>query len=440
MKAVLSNRIYLNCDQGSELDKELMQTLTYEISQEPISPYPEMIYNMIRVTPKSVSIPIGRLDLIPEGYNIIDRRSFVPAEIPEPKFTPRPNQQEAIDWFDCGGIINAKVGWGKTIAGLGVAHKLQQKTLIICTTSTIRDMWMAEIRKWFGIEPGVLGGGKENVNSPIVVGNIQTVRNRAQKYSEEFGLVILDEVHRCPAKTFTDTLNTFKATYRLGLSGTLERKDGKHCVLQDYFGHRIFKAVVENTIDPEVHIWDSEVELSANEFIPWSVKINQLKADRRYINEIAFLTRMYADAGHRVLVLSDRTAFLEQQHLEFEDRSLIVTGNVTGQDRIDILELMGDLNSPAEILYGTQSIFAEGVSVNALSAAMLATPINNNPLLEQICGRVMRKLPGKKNPVIIDVRLQGNTGKRHGRSRTSFYVSKGWKIKKMGGIASQYSE
>jgi superfamily II DNA or RNA helicase len=65
------------------------------------------------------------------------------------------------------------------------------------------------------------------------------------------------------------------------------------------------------------------------------------------------------------------------------------------------------------ILWGTQSIWSEGVSLNELSAVILATPLNNEPLLEQICGRVMREAEGKPNPVVIDLGFEGNTGGKY---------------------------
>ena len=43
------------------------------------------------------------------------------------------------------------------------------------------------------------------------------------------------------------------------------------------------------------------------------------------------------------------------------------------------------------VLYGTQAIFSEGISINVLSCLILGTPINNDPLLTQLIGRIIRK-------------------------------------------------
>ncbi|MFP9220037.1 DEAD/DEAH box helicase, partial [Enterococcus faecalis] len=91
------------------------------------------------------------------------------------------------------------------------------KTLVICTNTSIREMWAAEVRKWFGFEPGIIGSGKYNIDPPIVVSNIQTVNKHANNLSKVFGTVIVDEVHHCVATTFTNFLEISCARYKIGL-------------------------------------------------------------------------------------------------------------------------------------------------------------------------------------------------------------------------------
>lgn len=110
MKAVINNRIFLNCNKDSELEARLIMNLRYEISQEPISPYPLVINNVTRVTPTVVSIPSGRLDLVPSSYELVDKRLNVPAVIPALKATLRPDQQNAVEFLTDCGLIEAQPG------------------------------------------------------------------------------------------------------------------------------------------------------------------------------------------------------------------------------------------------------------------------------------------------------------------------------------------
>ena len=73
MKAVLSNRIYL--DVTPEIQEELDKELTYVVPpKNPKDLVPQVIKNMAIVRPGIVTIPIGRIDLIPHGHEIVDKR------------------------------------------------------------------------------------------------------------------------------------------------------------------------------------------------------------------------------------------------------------------------------------------------------------------------------------------------------------------------------
>ena len=74
MKAVVSNRIYLEVTQEYKdfLDKELTYTIA---SYNPTDP-PLVIKNMSRIRTDLVSIPVGRLDLIPNDYEVVDKREY----------------------------------------------------------------------------------------------------------------------------------------------------------------------------------------------------------------------------------------------------------------------------------------------------------------------------------------------------------------------------
>ena len=84
-----------------------------------------------------------------------------------------------------------------------------------------------------------------------------------------------------------------------------------------------------------------------------------------------------------------------------------------------------------QILYGTQAIFSEGISVNTLSCLILATPINNEPLLTQLIGRVVRKHENKRDPVVIDIHLKGKTAQKQASNRIGYYMKQGYQIKQL---------
>ena len=425
MKAVISHRIYMDCTE--EVQERIDKELTYTIpTHNPLDP-PEVIKNMGIIRNGLVSLPIGRTDLIPSNYEIVDRRVNKPVEFPEFKFELRQSQKDVYDAIEDNSIINAWVSWGKTFTGLAIAGKLGQKTLVVTHTVALRNQWAKEVEKVYGIKAGIIGSGKFELDAPIVIGNTQTLYRNVDKIRKEFGTVILDEMHHVSSPTFSKILDTNYCRYKIGLSGTIERKDGKHVVFRDYFGNTLFKPPKENYMTPTVHIVPSEIRFMDGARIPWANRVTKLANDEEYRHTIALLAAAYAAKGHKVLVVSDRVSFLKACSELTGDKSICVTGGVSHEDRETLVDeiLYGDKN----VLYGTQAIFSEGISVDTLSCLILATPVNNEPLLTQLCGRVIRKKEGKIDPVIIDIHLKGNTARKQASNRVGFYMKQGWDMK-----------
>ncbi len=158
MKAVLSNRIYIECT--NEYQEYLDKELTYSIPPRRPTDPPIIIKNMGVVRAGLVTLPIGRTDLIPNDYEIVDKRIQKPIEPLDFKFTLRDSQQSVYDEVEGSCIINAWVSWGKTFTALAIANKLQQKTLIVTHTLALRGQWEKEVKKVFGVTAGVIGSGK----------------------------------------------------------------------------------------------------------------------------------------------------------------------------------------------------------------------------------------------------------------------------------------
>lgn len=427
MKAVISNRIYLECT--AEYREVLSNELTYVIPGRGPEDPPQVIKNMQRVRTDLVSIPVGRTDLIPKDYEIVDKRIHVPVDFPEFRFPLRDSQQLVFDELNDNCIINAWVSWGKTFTGLAIAGKLGQKTLVVTHTVPLRNQWAKEVQKVYGFTPGILGSGKFELDTPIVIGNTQTLYRNIPKIRKEFGTIILDEMHHVSSPTFSKILDTNYCRYKIGLSGTIERKDGKHVVFRDYFGSKIFKPPKENYMTPSIEIYRSNIRFMDGASIPWANRVNALANNNEYQHSVAMLAAAYAAKGHKVLVVSDRVHFLRACAELTGEKAVCVTGAVAHEDREKLVDeiLYGDKN----VLFGTQAIFSEGISVNTLSCLILATPINNEPLLTQLIGRVIRKLEGKRSPVIIDIHLKGKTAQRQASNRMGYYIKQGYQIREL---------
>jgi superfamily II DNA or RNA helicase len=421
-KAVISNRIYMDAPENK---KELFDKLTYRIvTGEGNVRYEkvETIRNYRMVTPSIISIPQGRQDLIPEGYEIVDKRIEHWEDFPEPKHQLFPEQQVVYDEVEDSCFINALVGWGKTFTALHIAGKLGQKTLVVTHTADLRDQWIEEVKELYGIEPGVIGGGIYNVNAPIIIGNIQSLVKRKEEISKMFGTLIMDEGHHVPASTFTELIDSSHARYRIGLSGTMQRKDGRHVMFSDFFGSTVYKPPQNNTIAPLVRLLKTGQKLPGGK--TWQDIVTKLLSDEEYIDLIASIALIQARKGHKVLIIASRVSFLQKVAGLLGERATVVIGDTT--DRKGEVDKI--LNGECDILCGSRQIFSEGISVNPLSCVILAEPLANAPTLEQIIGRIMRLSPNKLKPLVIDMQFSGGASMRQNSIRVNFYISKGWEI------------
>ena len=252
-----------------------------------------------------------------------------------------------------------------------------------------------------------------------------------EQIQKAFGTVILDEMHHVSSKTFSTVIDTNHARYKLGLSGTIERKDGKHVVFRDYFGNTVYKPPKENTMTPVVDIVrpDPPIRFMDGAHIPWANRVNNLVQQENYIHLISMLAAAYAARGHKVLVVSDRVQFLKTCANLVGDMAICLTGEVPHEQRE---ELIAELKyGEKKVLFGTQAIFSEGISVNNLSTLILGTPINNEPLLKQLIGRVIREHPGKLTPRIVDIHLMGNTARSQASNRMGYYMKEGYTIRQL---------
>ena len=423
MKAVLSNRIYLDVlpHTKSKIDSEL----TYAIPSFKYGDPPQIIKNMGVIRNDLVSIPSGREDLIPIDHEIVDKRILKPVKFPPFIFELRPSQQSVYDEVNDSAIINAWVSWGKTFTALAIANKLQQKTLIVTHTISLRSQWEKEVQKVFGITPGIIGRGRYEIDAPIVIGNVQTLYRRMKEINDVFGTLILDEMHHVSSPTFTRIVDASKARYKIGLTGTMERKDGRHVIFRDYFNTNVYKPPKENYLVPKVNVIKSGVRFPDGAKTPWAARINAVAYNWEYQNMIALLAAKYAAQGHKVLVVSDRVDFLKACNRLVGDTSICVTGEIPHEQRPDMIK---QIFTDKDILCGTQSIFSEGLSVDCLSCIILATPINNEPLLTQLIGRIIRIYEGKPQPTIVDLHFEGKTARRQANARLGYYMKQSYEV------------
>ncbi|MEO2146737.1 MAG: DNA repair helicase XPB [bacterium] len=160
-------------------------------------------------------------------------------------FVLRDYQKGAAQAFHAGGtelggsgVVVLPCGAGKTVTGMAVMELVGAKTLILTTNTVAVRQWREELLDKTELTSDQVGEytGDEKVIKPVTITTYQMLtwrRSKASAFehfevfsSENWGLVIYDEVHLLPAPIFRVTAD-LQARRRLGLTATLIREDGK---------------------------------------------------------------------------------------------------------------------------------------------------------------------------------------------------------------------
>ena len=424
MKAVLRDRIFLEVN--STLKDHVIKNLTYTIPMKMGMTEIRYVklYDYKIVNEKTMSIPIGRTDLIPSTHDIIDKRTYnmVDFHLRE-GITLRDSQQAIYNSCEDNCIVNAGCSFGKTFTALALIEKLGQKTIVIVHTKKLQDQWVEESKKILGINPGIIGGGLFQLDNDLIIATKQTLDKRADaKLYNEFGTVVIDEAHHTAARTFNVILDKFRARYKIGLSATLKRKDMKEFLITNYLTKtNIYKPKTENSMTPSVIAIRSGILLPGA--ASWQGRVTKLLENTDYSSIILDIVNNQVDKGHKVLVIANRVEFLKNMSNVLDKSELIIGGS---EDTADVIKRV--YSGETTTILGSTQVMSEGISVNPLSCLILATPINSDILLEQVIGRVIRECANKNSPVIFDIILKGQTGSNQWRTRKQHYIKMGYEI------------
>ncbi|MEM1529516.1 MAG: DEAD/DEAH box helicase [Desulfurococcaceae archaeon] len=145
----------------------------------------------------------------------------------------RPYQEEALDkWFEnkCRGVIALPTGSGKSLIAIAAIVRLRARTLIVAYTKEQVFQWRDFILEYTTLPAGIIGlfYGEEKRLAPITITTYQSGFRNINAISPHFSMIVVDEVHHLPAEKFRHIALHSLATYRMGLSATPTREDGKH--------------------------------------------------------------------------------------------------------------------------------------------------------------------------------------------------------------------
>lgn len=374
------------------------------------------------------------------GVTLVDQaRDFSPLTlVPALEMTPYPHQREALAaWVGAGrqGIVVLPTGAGKTYVAQLAMQATRRSTLIVVPTLDLMHQWYAHLLAAFpDMAVGLLGGGAHD-RTPILVATYDSAAIYAEALGNQYALLICDECHHLPSE-FTRVIAEYSiAPYRLGLTATPERSDGKHADLQQLLGPEVYRTSASAL---------SGTVLAAHRIVPITVKLSQRERQRydtlidtrnhflqqqgirlgslagwqafvkasarsragrsamlahREARGIAFGTagklRVLGDllaqhVGARTLVFTDDNAMVYRVSREFLLPA--ITHKTAVKERHDILQRFRSGDYPVLV---TSRVLNEGVDVPEASVAIVLSGTGSQREYIQRLGRILRRGEGK---------------------------------------------
>jgi len=153
----------------------------------------------------------------------------------------------------CGGLLELYCAWGKTSSALYIASELKKKTLVIVHKEFLMNQWIERIQQFLpNARIGRIQGKTVDIdNKDIVICMLQSLSMKDYPASlfASFGFTIIDEVHHISSCTFSQALFKLVTKYMLGLSATMNRKDGTTNIFKMFLGEVVHKAVRKDSHD-----------------------------------------------------------------------------------------------------------------------------------------------------------------------------------------------
>ncbi|XP_038841170.1 general transcription and DNA repair factor IIH helicase subunit XPB, partial [Salvelinus namaycush] len=149
-------------------------------------------------------------------------------------------------------------GAGKSLVGVTAACTVRKRCLVLGNSSVSVEQWKAQFKMWSTIDDSQICrftsdakdkpiGCSVAISTYSMLGHTTKRSWEAERVmewmrSQEWGLIILDEVHTIPAKMFRRVLTIVQAHCKLGLTATLVREDDKIVDLNFLIGPKLFEA------------------------------------------------------------------------------------------------------------------------------------------------------------------------------------------------------
>ena len=333
------------------------------------------------------------------------------------QLTLRPYQSQAVAdlraAFRSGArapLLVAPTGSGKTVMFSAItqgAVARGRRVLILVHRRELIRQASAKLAT-AGVDHGIIAAGFKPCSNPVQVASVQTLARRLERQSWQPDLIVIDEAHHAVAGNWSRVLSHWPDAYRLGVTATPVRRDGRG--LGTMFDRLVLGPSVVKLIEEE-HLSDFQIyapalaggldslPIRSGDFDS-AAAANAL--DRPGITGDAIAHYRKLAGGQSAIAFCCTAAHAEHVAAQFQAAG-ISAATILGTTPIDEREqLIRNLGSGALQVLVSVDVISEGTDVPAAAVALLLRPTQSEGLYVQQVGRVLRPAPGKAHAIILD--------------------------------------
>jgi superfamily II DNA or RNA helicase len=332
-----------------------------------------------------------------------------------------------------GGLLEIPCGRGKTVIALKIISERRKKTLVIVHKEFLMNQWIERIEQFLpSAKVGRIQGQNIDIDGKdIVIGMLQSLsmKDYPESMFHSFGLTIVDECHHISSEVFCRSLQKIITRYTLGLSATMQRKDGLTKVFKMFLGDIVYSEKRESS---------DEVLVKAIQYISNDNEFNKMCYDYRgnpaYSTMISKLCsfnprcefilqvlekEMNVMPNQQVMILAHNKNILKYLHDAIGHRSLATVGYYVGGMKEPELKK----SETCQVIIATYAMAAEALDIKTLTTLILATPKTD---VVQAVGRILRVK--HERPLVIDIIDSHDVFLSQWQKRRKYYASNNYKI------------
>jgi superfamily II DNA or RNA helicase len=411
-------------------------TVKAYIPKSPVQPEPFSIY---RESPNKFYVP--RYFGV-DTFGDFTENKIPPGDDIDIKFTGdlREYQINIVDKYinfvkdSGGGLLDVDPGKGKTVMGLYIIAKLKKKTLVIVHKSFLLNQWIERIQQFLPTaRVGKIQGQIIDIeNKDIVIGMLQSLSQKEypENLFDSFGLTIYDETHHLGAEVFSRCMMKTITNYTLGLSGTMQRKDGLTKVFKMFLGdiihkektdtkeHKVIVKAIHYKVDDEDF---NEIKYDYRGNPLYSTMISKLCS---YNHRSEFIlkvleTELRNNNEQQIMILAHNKSLITYLHQAIEHRNIATVGYyIGGMKEADL-----KISEGKKVIIATYAMASEGLDIKTLTTLIMASPKTD---VCQSIGRILRTK--HTSPLVVDIIDKHDIFENQWHKRRQYYMKQKYNI------------